>query len=64
LDGAARGAIAVAHHASILLIIQRSAFNMLAQQEPQLGMVVMRNIARELSNRLRKTTLAVAAAQK
>ena len=64
LDGAARGAIARASQPSILLIIQRSAFNMLAQQEPQLGMVVMRNIARELSNRLRRTTLAVAAAQK
>ncbi len=64
LDGAKRGAIARASQPSIMLIIQRSAFNMLAQQEPQLGMVVMRNIARELSNRLRKTTLAMAAMPK
>ena len=64
LDGAKRGAIARASKPSILLIIQRSAFNMLAQQEPKLGMVVMRNIARELSNRLRKTTLAMAAMPK
>lgn len=64
LDGAARGAIAVASQPSILLIIQRSAFYDLAQREPHLGMVVMRNIAMELSNRLRRTNLAVMATQK
>ena len=64
LDGAARGAIAVASQPSILLIIQRTAFNDLAQREPHLGMVVMRNIATELSNRLRRTNLAVMAAKK
>lgn len=64
LDGAARGAIAVASQPSILLIIQRTAFNDLAQREPHLGMVVMRNIAMELSNRLRRTNLAVMASQK
>ena len=64
LDGAARGAMAVASQPSILLIIQRTAFNDLAQREPHLGMVVMRNIATELSNRLRRTNLAVMAAKK
>lgn len=64
LDGAARGAMAVAAQASILLVIQRSAFNELAQREPHLGMVVMRNIATELSNRLRKTNAAVVAVKK
>lgn len=59
LDGAERGAIASANQPSILLIIQRTAFNDLAQREPHLGMVVMRNIAMALSNRLRKTNLAV-----
>ncbi|MBI4663041.1 MAG: cyclic nucleotide-binding domain-containing protein [Verrucomicrobia bacterium] len=64
LDGAARGAIAVANQPSILLIIQRTAFNDLVHREPHLGTVVMRNIATELSNRLRRTNLAVIAAQK
>lgn len=54
LDGAARVAMAVASQASILLVMQRSAFNNLVQREPHLGMVVMRNIAIELSNRLRR----------
>ncbi|MDX1953324.1 MAG: cyclic nucleotide-binding domain-containing protein [Verrucomicrobiota bacterium] len=60
LDGTPRNAIAVANQATILLVIQRSAFNNLVQREPHLGMVVMKNIAIELSNRLRKTTAAVA----
>jgi hypothetical protein len=55
LDGSPRVAIAHASQASILLVIQRNAFNDLVQHEPHLGMVVMRNIAIELSNRLRKT---------
>jgi CRP-like cAMP-binding protein len=64
LDGAARVAMAVASQPSILLIIQRTAFNDLAQREPHLGMVVMRNIATELSNRLRRTNQQVMASQK
>lgn len=64
LDGAARGAMAVAAQASILLVVQRTAFNDLAQREPHLGLVVMRNIATELSNRLRKTNAAVAGVKK
>lgn len=54
LDGSPRVAIAQAGQASILLVIQRNAFNDLVHHEPHLGMVVMRNIAIELSNRLRK----------
>jgi len=54
LDGTPRAARAVAAQPSILLVIQRSAFNSLVDREPHLGMVVMRNIARELSSRLRK----------
>ena len=54
LDGAARGAHAVAGQASILLVVQRSAFNNVVHHEPHLGMVVMRNIAMELSSRLRR----------
>ncbi|HEY6226592.1 MAG TPA: cyclic nucleotide-binding domain-containing protein [Verrucomicrobiae bacterium] len=54
LDPSPRTAMAVANQASILIVIQRSAFNELVQHEPHLGMVVVRNIAVELTNRLRK----------
>jgi CRP-like cAMP-binding protein len=54
LDPSPRTAMAVANQASIVLVIQRSAFNELVQREPHLGMVVMKNIALELTNRLRK----------
>jgi hypothetical protein len=54
LDSSPRAAIALANQPSIVLVIQRTAFNDLVQHEPHLGMVVMRNIAIELTNRLRK----------
>ena len=60
LDGAPRNAFAVAGQASILLIIQRSALNALVQREPHLGMVVMRNIAMDLSSKLRQANTALA----
>jgi hypothetical protein len=60
LDGAPRTAIAVATQPSILLVVQRAAFSALVQAEPHLGMVVMRNIALEVSNKLRKTNAALA----
>lgn len=59
LDGSARGAHAIAGQPSILLVIQRSAFNDLVQREPHLGMVVMRNIAMDLSNKLRRANTAI-----
>jgi hypothetical protein len=55
LDPSPRTAHAIANQASILLVIHRSAFNELVQNEPHLGMVVMRNIAIELTNRFRKS---------
>ncbi len=64
LDGAPRVANAIANQATILLVIQRSTFNDLIQREPHLGMVVMRNIALELSARLRRTTAVVVAGKK
>jgi CRP/FNR family cyclic AMP-dependent transcriptional regulator len=54
LDPSPRIAFAVASQPSILLVVQREAFNELSQREPHLGMVVMRNIAIELTNRFRK----------
>jgi len=59
LDGAPRLACAIANQASILLVLQRTAFNDLVWREPHLGLALMRNIALELSNRLRRTTAAV-----
>ena len=53
LDGAPRNAFAVANQPSILLVVQRAALNELVQREPHLGMVIMRNIALDLSNKLR-----------
>jgi len=64
LDGAARNAHALASQASILLVVQRSAFNELVQREPHLGMVVMKNIAVELSNRLRKASTSMGGPKK
>ncbi|MEI7729637.1 MAG: cyclic nucleotide-binding domain-containing protein [Verrucomicrobiota bacterium] len=59
LDGSPRTAMAIASQASILLVVQRSAFNELVQREPHLGMVVMRNVAIDLSNKLRKANTAI-----
>lgn len=59
LDGAPRTALGVASQPTILLVIQRPTFNTLVQREPHLGMVVMRNIAREVSQKLRTTSAAL-----
>jgi hypothetical protein len=63
LDNSPRTAMAIATQPSILLVMQRGAFSALTQREPHLGLVVMRNIALELSNRLRKTNLALSQAR-
>ncbi len=55
LDGGPRGASARASKSCILLVIQRTAFNEVVQREPHLGMAIMRNIALDLSNKLRRT---------
>jgi hypothetical protein len=54
LDGSARTASAVATQATILLVVSRLAFGEIVQREPHLGMVVMRNIALDLSSKLRR----------
>jgi CRP-like cAMP-binding protein len=53
LDGAPRVAHAIAAQPSILLVVQRSAFNDLVRREPNLGMAVMRNLAQDLAVKLR-----------
>jgi len=64
LESSPRLAYALATQASILLVIQRTAFNDLVQREPNLGLSVVRNLALELSNRLRRTNAAVTALKK
>jgi hypothetical protein len=61
LDGAPRTAKAVAKQASILLVLHRDAFNRLIASEPHLGMIVMRNIAVDLSAKLRQTNGSLSA---
>ncbi len=53
LDCVPRVATAITDQPSILLVIKRAAFHELAQREPHLGMLVMRNFALELSRKLR-----------
>lgn len=64
LDGSPRVAKAVATQPTILLVVQRRAFHQLASCEPHLGQVVLRNIAVELSHRLRLTNTALLAKQR
>ncbi len=64
LDGAPRVAVAIAAQATILLVVQRQAFQDMVQREATLGMVVMRNIAMELSNKLRRANATIAALKK
>ena len=64
LDGSPRTASAAVNVPTILLVVQRTAFHELAQREPHLGLVVMRNVANELSAKLRKTTAVWVAERK
>jgi CRP-like cAMP-binding protein len=53
LDGAPRAAFAVATQPSILLVMKRTAFAEVVRREPNLGMMVMRNLAQDLALKLR-----------
>jgi hypothetical protein len=61
LDGSPRGAKAIAAQPTILLILKRGDFYELTQREPNLGLAVMRNIALELGNRLRRMNASIEA---
>lgn len=61
LDGSPRGAKAVAAQPTILLILKRTDFYELTQREPHLGLAVMKNIALELGNRLRRMNASIEA---
>jgi hypothetical protein len=61
LDGAPRVAWATATQPSILLVVQRAAMMDLIQREPHLGLIIMRNIALDLSTKLRHANANLAA---
>jgi hypothetical protein len=63
LEASERSRTAVAVMASILLVVQRSAFNLLVQEEPHLGIAVMRNLACNLSRKLRQASTGMVAAR-
>ena len=64
LDGAPRAAFAVATQPSILLVMKRTAFAEVVRREPNLGMVVMRNLAQDLALKLRGVNEALASVRK
>jgi len=64
LDGAPRAAFAVATQPSILLVMKRTAFAEVVRREPNLGMVVMRNLAQDLAIKLRGVNEALASVRK
>jgi CRP-like cAMP-binding protein len=64
LDGAPRAAFAVATQPSILLVMKRTAFTEVVRREPNLGMVVMRNLAQDLALKLRGVNEALASVRK
>jgi hypothetical protein len=61
LDGSPRNAFAAAVQPTILLVVHRAAFQDLVRREPNLGMVVMRNLACDLAAKLRAADSALAA---
>ena len=64
LDGSPRVAYAIAAQPTILLVVQRTAFNELVRREPNLGMAVMRNLAVDLAAKLRGVNDALAGSKK
>ncbi len=64
LDGAPRAAFAVATQPSILLVMKRTGFAEVVRREPNLGMVVMCNLAQDLALKLRGVNAALASVKK
>jgi len=59
IDELPRSAGAVAAEASRLLVIRNDDFQRLVRRDPELGVTILRNIARTLSTRLRDTNVKV-----
>ncbi len=62
LDGEVRGATAKALTPTILLVIMRDEFEELTETRPNIGRIVYKNIARELTTRLRRMNGALESA--
>jgi|GEM_PF-2481970 len=62
LDGETRGATAKALDPTILLVVNRGEFEDLADSKPNIGRIVYKNIARELTTRLRRMNAALESA--
>jgi CRP-like cAMP-binding protein len=58
LDGSPRVARAISRQPTIMLVVEREAFQDLVQREPHLGLVVIRNIAEDISSKLRRANAA------
>jgi hypothetical protein len=56
LDGSPRTARAISRQPTVMLVIERSAFVELCQREPHLGLIVIQNIAEDLSTKLRRAS--------
>lgn len=56
LDGSPRAARAISRQPTVMLVIERSEFVQLSQREPHLGLMVIQNIAEDLSTKLRRAT--------
>lgn len=63
LEGSPRTAMAVASQPTILLVVNRIEFSNLIKREPHLGMTIMKNIALDLSNKLRRANQAIMSAK-
>lgn len=63
LDGSPRVARAISRQPTIMLVIERAAFSALVQREPHLGLVVIRNIAEDISGKLRRANASYASAR-
>ncbi|MGQ9547926.1 MAG: Crp/Fnr family transcriptional regulator [Roseiflexus sp.] len=57
LGGAARTATVMANEPSVLIVIRALDFDALAERNPRIGFVVMRNLARDLAYKLNASNL-------
>lgn len=57
LGGAARSATVISVEACVLLVLNEKEFANLCENEPRIGFIVMRNLANDLSYKLRASNL-------
>ena len=64
LDGGGRTASGVADEPSVAYVLTRAALDAISADEPELATLVLLNIARQISARLRFATAAIQAAER